>query len=342
MTTTRVRCHGCHTYFTHNGLFQHVSKSSDPLCRADYITSQTPSAASPSIPHAVSPSIPHAASSLALAPIDASWGAGDDTIDNVKCASDQADVVDVDMSPLTLGPNDISWGDVTLDDPSDVGNADAIHSSWGSGYDPVDDPGDVADADNSEIDALWGSGYDPADDPGDVANADEIDVSWGTGYDPADDTANVMDADAIDASCSLGYDPADDPADVADADAFDALSRDHNTTPSHSIVTDIPDDPELDSIQIDAEILEATTVVIDQFTSGSPGAPIPGISQSTSASLVTPGDSVWAPFQSQRDWEIAHWAKMNGPTASAVTELLAIPGVRAQPYLSIMSLNRRS
>ncbi|KAI9437037.1 hypothetical protein H4582DRAFT_2112014 [Lactarius indigo] len=35
--------------------------------------------------------------------------------------------------------------------------------------------------------------------------------------------------------------------------------------------------------------------------------------------------SIWAPFQSQCDWEIAHWAKMHGPTSSAVVSLLAIP-----------------
>ncbi|KAF8271908.1 hypothetical protein EI94DRAFT_1567196, partial [Lactarius quietus] len=37
--------------------------------------------------------------------------------------------------------------------------------------------------------------------------------------------------------------------------------------------------------------------------------------------------SVWAPFQSQCDWELAYWAKTRGPTASAITDLLAIPGV---------------
>ncbi|KAI9442877.1 hypothetical protein BJY52DRAFT_1206753 [Lactarius psammicola] len=41
----------------------------------------------------------------------------------------------------------------------------------------------------------------------------------------------------------------------------------------------------------------------------------------------TTGDLIWAPFRSQCDWEIAHWAKMRGPTSTAVMELLAIPEV---------------
>ncbi|KAH9027968.1 hypothetical protein EDB85DRAFT_2074700 [Lactarius pseudohatsudake] len=39
------------------------------------------------------------------------------------------------------------------------------------------------------------------------------------------------------------------------------------------------------------------------------------------------GESLWTPFQSQCDWEIVRWAKMHGSTSSAVTELLAIPGL---------------
>ncbi|KAF8272272.1 hypothetical protein EI94DRAFT_1862395 [Lactarius quietus] len=37
--------------------------------------------------------------------------------------------------------------------------------------------------------------------------------------------------------------------------------------------------------------------------------------------------SIWAPFHSQCDWEIACWAKMCGPTSSALADLLAIPEV---------------
>ncbi len=33
------------------------------------------------------------------------------------------------------------------------------------------------------------------------------------------------------------------------------------------------------------------------------------------------------PFESSLDWQVARWAKLRGPTSTALTELLAIPGV---------------
>ncbi|KAH9014404.1 hypothetical protein EDB84DRAFT_1277679 [Lactarius hengduanensis] len=44
--------------------------------------------------------------------------------------------------------------------------------------------------------------------------------------------------------------------------------------------------------------------------------------------------SIWAPFHSQCDWEIALWAKTRGSTSSALTELLQIPEVRDRLGLS--------
>ena len=37
--------------------------------------------------------------------------------------------------------------------------------------------------------------------------------------------------------------------------------------------------------------------------------------------------NIYAPFNSQTDWEFAKWAKLRGPTSTAVTDLLNIPGV---------------
>jgi hypothetical protein len=37
--------------------------------------------------------------------------------------------------------------------------------------------------------------------------------------------------------------------------------------------------------------------------------------------------NLYAPFGSQIDWEFAKWAKLRGPTSTAVTDLLNIPGV---------------
>ncbi|KAH9043546.1 hypothetical protein EDB83DRAFT_2227861 [Lactarius deliciosus] len=70
------------------------------------------------------------------------------------------------------------------------------------------------------------------------------------------------------------------------------------------------------------------TVFVDRFSHGHPGAPLAGTHQASSTYGSTRhelGDSVWAPFRSQCDWEFARWAKTCGATASAVTALLAIP-----------------
>jgi len=40
--------------------------------------------------------------------------------------------------------------------------------------------------------------------------------------------------------------------------------------------------------------------------------------------------NIYAPFKSQIDWEFAKWAKLRGPTSTAVTDLLNIPGVRIE------------
>ena len=79
-------------------------------------------------------------------------------------------------------------------------------------------------------------------------------------------------------------------------------------------------------------------VVIERFPHGHSGALVADILQGTSiyeSAQDRLGASLWAPFRSQCDWEIAHWAKMRGPTSTAVTELLAIPGVGAGSYFFV-------
>ncbi|KAH9015234.1 hypothetical protein EDB85DRAFT_2076369 [Lactarius pseudohatsudake] len=69
-------------------------------------------------------------------------------------------------------------------------------------------------------------------------------------------------------------------------------------------------------------------LVVERFLYGSAGVPLPGVHQGLSSyqtSLEALGQSIWAPFQSQGDWELVRWAKMRGPTSSAVADLLAIP-----------------
>ncbi|KAH9019702.1 hypothetical protein EDB84DRAFT_1624592 [Lactarius hengduanensis] len=61
-------------------------------------------------------------------------------------------------------------------------------------------------------------------------------------------------------------------------------------------------------------------LVVDRFPHGSPGAPIPGTLQGShmyQSSHETFGSSIWAPFRSKCDWEIACWAKTRGPDVRA-------------------------
>jgi hypothetical protein len=48
-------------------------------------------------------------------------------------------------------------------------------------------------------------------------------------------------------------------------------------------------------------------------------------------SLGGPSSNLYAPFSSQTDWELAKWAKLRGPGATAFTELMGVTGVR--PFL---------
>jgi len=127
------------------------------------------------------------------------------------------------------------------------------------------------------------------------------------------------------------------PADVTDADAFEVLTE-RNIHPR----TAIPDPRAVDSddtttepsntateqpMPFDVPNAETSqTMVIDRFPLGNAGAPIPSMARESNED--TAAQSVWALFISQCDWEVAHWAKMRGPTLSALTDLLAIGEVR--------------
>ena len=70
---------------------------------------------------------------------------------------------------------------------------------------------------------------------------------------------------------------------------------------------------------------------IERFHLGAAGAPIPSLAQSVPVYEALRNDldpeNIWHPFHSQRDWEFARWAKNQGPSSTAVSELLAIDGV---------------
>jgi hypothetical protein len=83
----------------------------------------------------------------------------------------------------------------------------------------------------------------------------------------------------------------------------------HSTTPSTAVVT--------------KHLLLA--VAIEHFPLSSTRVPIPSHSQDMEQGVLA--NNIWVPFRSQCDWEVAHWAKMQGPTSSAVLELLVIDKV---------------
>jgi hypothetical protein len=93
---------------------------------------------------------------------------------------------------------------------------------------------------------------------------------------------------------------------------------------------DDPDQMEVDDQPDTADPGSASAVMVERFTSGRPGAPIPGRPQSDPQATFT--GSQWGPFRSQLDWEVARWAKLRGGSSTAVSELLAIPGVRAYNF----------
>ncbi len=143
-----------------------------------------------------------------------------------------------------------------------------------------------------------------------------------------DDPANTVDANADE------LDHVDDPANIADANAFEIISQDQTFGPvapefspphEHLLPTPPPDTIEPETCNSEAR----PSVFIDHFPHGHPGAPVSSTGQAPVFEAMHNGlgDSIWAPFQSQCNWEIACWAKMHGPTSTAVTELLAIPKV---------------
>ncbi|KAI9434436.1 hypothetical protein H4582DRAFT_2060170 [Lactarius indigo] len=128
---------------------------------------------------------------------------------------------------------------------------------------------------------------------------------------------------------------AEDLADTEDTNAFDILARDVNFS---SLASSNPEPP-------DATLSSAPPpegYVVTGTESSHPGAPVPSVNQGLSAYEVMRnvlGDTAWAPFRSQCDWEVVCWAKMCGPSSSAVTELLAIPEVVERLSLSYSTSN---
>jgi hypothetical protein len=129
-----------------------------------------------------------------------------------------------------------------------------------------------------------------------------------------------------------------DPADLTDSDApEDQLMVDETLLDLESQ----PDQAE-EGDQADTTGSELVSAVeVEEFPFGMPGAPIPGRAQEPSEyeSRATSMGSAWAPFRSQLEWDVARWVKLRGGSSTAVSELLAIPGVRATfIYFTVLHL----
>jgi len=140
---------------------------------------------------------------------------------------------------------------------------------------------------------------------------------------------------------------ATDATDSQDADMFKILTN-SVTVPGVAVPEDVlPAKLEeaahpLPAPRIQAEKADGPTseLTITHFPHGSPSAPFPGAAQGSAvyqSSQAALDSSLWALFCSKLDWEIACWAKTHGPTLTAMTELLAIPGVRC-PCLELINL----
>lgn len=74
---------------------------------------------------------------------------------------------------------------------------------------------------------------------------------------------------------------------------------------------------------------------------GAPLAARPGETTEQQEYRTTMGNTtnIYAPFGSRMEWEIARWAKLSGPSATAFSELIKIDGVRSFLPTSLLSLH---
>jgi hypothetical protein len=113
-----------------------------------------------------------------------------------------------------------------------------------------------------------------------------------------EDPANVMDADAFhDLLCAANYDQA----------TLDNTQVTPEDTTQHN-PTELEDEAEPDDETNAADLETESAVVIDKFPFGSTGMPVPGMLLGLSAYETLQNmhaDTLWAPFSSQLDWDIA-------------------------------------
>jgi hypothetical protein len=135
-----------------------------------------------------------------------------------------------------------------------------------------------------------------------------------------------------------------DTFEILEQSAFEPTNHTGAVIPEQGPPVDLsasPPAPEHQEPFVAGAEMEPSLLTIDRFPFGRPGEVLidepPQDPCQASGSQGTSIGTIWAPFHSHRDWAIAHWAKMRGPSSSAVTELLSIPGV-CERYASFILL----
>jgi hypothetical protein len=148
------------------------------------------------------------------------------------------------------------------------------------------------------------------------------------------------DADIMDQVAALDADTFE----LLDQTAVEPTNHSDAVIPEQEPPVDLsasPPAPEGQEQSIAGAEMEPRLLTIDRFPLGRPGTVlIDDLSQDPCQASGSQGVSlgtIWAPFHSHCDWAIARWAKMRGPSSSAVTELLSIPGV-CERYSSFILL----
>ena len=128
----------------------------------------------------------------------------------------------------------------------------------------------------------------------------------------------------------MDVDPNDGaPEDLTRGEASRHAQRDRALDPSDGV----PEDPSAPTHgEAPQQAQRDGAPFVERFPMGAAGVPIPNMGRNV------PGfqelrdnlgpENIWHPFQSQRDWDFARWAKNRGPLSTTVTELLAMDGVR--------------
>jgi len=306
MDAANGRCSGCGKIFSHHGLSLHYAKTNRTDCRAVFAASQPQYLLQPSL---------YEQALLTLMPSSTSSGHPDRSFGSGPPSGHDGTSSD---SPTFLP---LCTESTTIENVDD--REHEFHRSVP--YTKPTTAMNVNDASNSAGDQVDDQASDSADDQADDQSSDTMDNN---------DIPNT--------------------ADMTDADVFEIIAQTQtrrflglestapNPEPEQTPSADSESPPEIPSNPVEASSSDAhPKVFVEHFPHGNPGAPInntqgPSIYESNQDVL---GGSVWAPFQSKSDWDFAYWAKMNGPSASSLTGLLAIPNVRPSFFFYIAFLN---